>query len=500
MKKIHIFLISAILGLSSCSDSFMELTPSDKIMGENFYKTKADIQQALVAAYDPLTWDNWSFGQYSPLVIIGDVMSDDIRVGGSGVTDMANWHEMRAFKVKATATPMNLWTICYSGINRAHLVIENMPKVQKIDESSKQRILAEANVLKAYYYFQLWRIWGNIPHYDVNLTAPYTAPQLTADEVYTHIISYLDYAIEGNKLPEKVSAGESGRITSDMAKMLKAKAVLYQNDNTRYAQSLGDMKTIISSKRYELFSDFEKIFMDAGEWCSESIWEIIRVDDSNSNWDNPISGQGTVLPMLIGINGLSGSAKYGEGWGFSPVEPSLYELYSAGDQRRDGTILSWAKLKEAEPGAKYSPRYDDTGYFNKKYTHRKGYDSGATSNPALNFRNNDRIFRYSETLLNASELILRTGGSATEAQEYFDTVRKRALGSSFIEQTVSLDNVLNERHLEFALEGHRFWDLVRYGKAEAVLGARGYTANKKHLPIPQSEIDKTNGALQQNPY
>ena len=101
----------------------------------------------------------------------------------------------------------------------------------------------------------------------------------------------------------------------------------------------------------------------------------------------------------------------------------------------------------------------------------------------------------------ASELLVRTGGSQTQADEYLNKVRGRAYkNTGNYKKAATLDNLLMENRLEFALEGHRFWDLVRFGKAEQVLGARGFNPNKKHLPIPQSEIDKAQGTLTQNPY
>ena len=123
----------------------------------------------------------------------------------------------------------------------------------------------------------------------------------------------------------------------------------------------------------------------------------------------------------------------------------------------------------------------------------------------MNHRNNLRIYRYSDVLLRASELLIRTGGSQTDADAYLNQVRARAFGVKpadlgSLRKTATLDDILEERRLEFAMEGHRYFDLVRFGKAEAVLGAKGYTASKRYIPIPQSEIDKAEGTLKQNNY
>ena len=161
---------------------------------------------------------------------------------------------------------------------------------------------------------------------------------------------------------------------------------------------------------------------------------------------------------------------------------------------------------DAEKGEKYNKREGDTGMFNRKYMARAG---GAENNVAgiydMGHRNNLRIYRYSDALLRASELLVRTGGSQADANAYLDQVRARAFRVSAEElgahkKVATLDNLLNERRLEFAMEGHRFFDLVRFGKADAVLGAKGYTLSKRYIPIPQSEIDKAEGTLTQNNY
>jgi hypothetical protein len=273
------------------------------------------------------------------------------------------------------------------------------------------------------------------------------------------------------------------------------------------------MREIIQSGLYSLYPNFADIWEDIGEWCSESIFEVNYTDNPSSRtWENATRAGGTVYPTLIGINALVNSPHYaGGGYGFEPVEKSLYDLYDDADQRKDGGILNFAKYQQSYPQASYVPRYDDTGYFNRKYLPRlNGNDkfvSGPDGGADINYRNNYRVFRYAETLLIASELIVRTGGNQEEADLYLNQVRARAFQEdiddpefSTKKRVATLDNLLLENRLEFACEGHRFWDLVRYDKAVEVLGDRGYTPNKKHLPIPQSEIDQAKGTLIQNPY
>lgn len=503
MKKNHIYILFsvAMLNLLSCTESFLEVKPTSALMESNYYDSPERIETGLVAAYQPLLWNDYAFGGWAPLLFISDIMSDDVRVGGGGVDDQPSLHLMRNFSVTPEINFGALWVTLYSGVNRANIILEKLPSIQGLSASRKSQIEAESRFLRAYYYSWLWKLWGNIPYYNTNPTVtPYLVAQVTPDVVYAKMIEDLNFVIASQLADKTVLTAESGRATKDAARMLKAQIVMYQNDASKYPEVLNDMKSMIESTRYTLMSNFLGVFDDAGEWCTESIWEINYTDkNATRDWGNALAAGGTVYPKLIGING-GDMPVYEGGWGFEPVEKSLYDIYDDADRRKDAGILNFAKYKIANPTATYSPRYDDTGYFNRKYIARKGGNSNCTSGSLdMNFRNNLRIFRFSETLLNAAELLIRTNGDLVSAKSYMDRVRARAYaGPNGIAAT--LDNILIERRKEFALEGHRFWDLVRFGKAVEVLGARGYTENKKYLPIPASEIDKAYGTLTQNPY
>lgn len=504
MKKITILGLAFLLALSSCSDSFLESSPTTQIPAEEFYNSEERITQGLMAAYAPLQWPDWAFGQYNPLQFVSDVMSDDVRVGGGHAKDNEHLQRMRFFNATPVYVCESLWTVFYSGINRSNIVIHRINDVPNLAPATKNRILAEAHTLRAYYYFWLWKLWGNVPYYDINpSTPPFLIPQMPADQVYAKIIEDLNFALDGDKLPLAVTANnEIGRITKATAQMLKANAVMYQKDEAKYAEVLRDMQAIIGSGIYSLNDSFGDIWEDKGEWNKESIFEVNYSDAlSGRSWSDPLLTGGSVYPTLIGINGISNSPEFAGGWGFEPVEKALYDSYEVADQRKDGGILSFDKHKQQFPQANYDPRYDDTGFFNRKYLPRQGGNSENKGDQMLNYRNNYRVFRFSETLLIASELLVRTGGSQAQADDYLNKVRGRAYNyTGAYQKTATLDNLLMENRLEFAMEGHRFWDLVRFGKAEQVLGVRGYTANKKYLPIPQSEVDKAQGTLTQNPY
>ncbi|MGL4519531.1 MAG: RagB/SusD family nutrient uptake outer membrane protein [Phocaeicola sp.] len=499
MKKIFpLIALVASLGMTACSDDFLTVKSPDKISIEEYYKNESRIFEALVAAYDPLQWPDWGMGEYNPPALMADIMADDLWIGGSNVTDNQNWHLMFNYEALPDRVIGGVWTCYYSGINRTNNVLHFMQYVQGISDAKKSLFLAEARILRAYYYTYLWKMWGNIPYYEQNLEFPYIGQQYSADEVYAFIIADIEEAITTGGLPMKADAETYGRVTRAMAYMLYTEVVMYQKDNSKYATALGYMNQIISSNEYALHADYAEIFAAEGEWCSESIWEInYKSEGAVRSWNGPLVSGGTVLPRLISPNGWAdGSEGRDNGWGFCPVRQECYDRYQEGDVRREGTIFS-------TQGKSYNPRYQDTGLWLNKYMARSGYNDGQLADADLNWNNNLRIYRYAEVLLNAAELI-SLGAGAGDANGYLNQVRTRA---GVPVATATTESVLAERQLEFVGEGKRYWDLIRSGKASSTLvpDSYGYRKNswsssKKHLPIPQAEINASQGTLTQNNY
>ncbi len=498
----HKIILAAIaataLGLNSCSEDFLDVESPDKLYIDEYFTTEDRIFESLVAAYDPLEWFDWGQGQYNPINIMSDIMADQIWVGGSDRTDNQAWHLMANYEAIPTNCISGIWVTGYSGVKRANDMISYMDGVTDISDENRALYLAEAKVLRAFYYTLIWKFWGNVPFYSTNLTYPYICEQSSADQVYAGIIADLDDAIANGGLPMKVASNaDCGHVTLAMAYMLYAEVVMYQNDESNYGKALKYMEEIINSGQYALVDDFAAIWEESGEWSSESIWEINYKDDgAYRSWDYPLNTGGTVLPRLISMpKWVDGTDGFDGGWGFAPVRQETYDMYEDGDTRRDGTIY--------KATTEYTPRYEDTGLWLKKYLARSGYNADQIADADLNYNNNLRIYRYSETLLNAAELIARGASGSGSAQTYLDQVRDRA-GVEHIDATV--DNIIQERALEFVGEGKRYWDLVRTGKASQVLvpDALGYRTNtwsetKKYLPIPQTEINSANGTLKQNP-
>ncbi len=505
MKAIYktLGLAAVALGMTACGDDFLNVTSPTQSSADEYFSTKEHVDEAVVAAYDPLQWTDWGCGEYAPFTLISDIMADDFWVGGSDANDNQNWHLMANYSATPLKVITSVWVEAFSGVKRCNDVLEDIERgVADATQADIDYWTAQVKVLRAFYANWLWKFYGNVPYFDRNLTEPYIAEQISADALYAHMIGDLEDAIALNALEFRASDAEAGLVTTAMAYMLYAEIVMYQRDTDRYATALKYMKEIIDSPDYDLMDNYGDIFKESGEWCKESIWEINYISQNAiRDWGNPLAAGGTVLPTLISPNNWpSGADGHNGGWGFAPLRKETYERFSPDDARRAATCWDVAST-----GIEYNKRYQDFGFFLEKYAAQADGNAGQKASGELNYNNNWRIYRYSEALLNAAELIVATGGNTGEAKTYLNRVHNRAGLQAQLEPT--LDNIIEERHLEFIGEGKRYWDLIRTDKASSALVPDEYgyrtntwSPNKKHLPIPQSEIDKSQGTLTQNPY
>lgn len=499
MKKYSfIMALSLMIGFSSCGEDFLTIYPTaSQEAGGN--ATEGAILSNLASCYQILLFDSYAANNYNSIVLMSDLRSDDIYKGGGDAGDQGQLYRLSQFTATSTELPSGLWNIYYSGLSRCNNVIQACDNAIGVSEVSLDQYKAEAHFLRAYYVHWLWKFWGNIPYFEEDLPAPYMAKQYTAAEIYAKILADVDFAIEGDKLPMRTTAANNGRVTKAAAQMLKARVVMYQKDQTNYAEVLNDMVEIIKSEEYVLLGDFSAIWLNAGEFCSESVFESNQLPEGKT-WALAWQGYGTNLPAFISPNALTGQDPFIGGWGFGPVRTEAYAIYEDADTRREGSINKF------EDGT-YTARFQNTGLFMGKYAARKGYNP-PPGDQDLNYDNNLRIFRYAEVLLNAAELIVMNGVAPVDgitAQGCLDQIRVRA-GVLSIPATAA--NIKLERRREFLGEGMRFWDLVRWGDASiltenksAFSSIRTWNDNFKYLPIPQTEIEKTEGEfkLVQNP-
>lgn len=509
MKKnnyIYMGVLSAAFLLGSCSDDFLKVEDPTGEPLEEYYTTDEHLQEAVTAAYDPLHWPDWDGTAYNALNIDAEIMGDDFFPGGSNISDNQHWHKLFNFEGDGNNTLATLWGDFYSGIKRCNDAIEYCSWDANKSNENIASYIEQARLLRVYYYNILWHYYGNVPFYLNNLSNPYTAPQMKADDIYQQLITELEDIITNNVLPMRWDNTNAGHVSQAFAYMLYAELVMYQNDKPRYPQALSYMKEIISCGQYDLLDNFADIWKENGEWGEESIFEVNYQDDqAGRDWGTPKSAGGTVLPTLISPNGWQGGDGWDagqDGWGFLPMRVETYDMFDEADTRREATCWD---LRSLQGTAKdYTARYQDTHIWLAKYRPFSDNSKDCPTSKNLNYNNNLRIYRYSETLLNAAELIIATGGSNAEAAGYLNKVRQRA-GLQAI-GSITEDDILNERHLEFVGEGKRYFDLVRTGKAATTLVAipgtdrtNSWTPNKKHIPLAQSELD-ADPSLVQNDY
>lgn len=497
-------MIVGLLGLNSCGNDFLTSNPTDKVLAGQ-PAVESQIKSYLASAYQILLFDSYANNNYNSVPLMSDLMSDDIYKGGGDAGDQHQLYLLSLYTSTPDELPAGLWNIYYSGIARCNNVLEACDKAVNVPAANLDQYKAESHFLRAYYTHLLWKFWGNVPYFTAPLPAPYMAKQLTADEIYAEIMKDID-AIGATALPMNYSSSDAnvGRVTRAAVLMLKARVVMYQKDVARYPEVTKDMAEIISSNQFTLLSNFASIWINDNEFCSESIFETNQLP-TGKTWASGWQGYGTNLPAFISPNGLSAGTNIGDfkgGWGFGPVRQATWDMYENGDTRREGSINKW-------DAKQYTARFQDTHLFMAKYAGRVGYNPNGDTD--LNYANNLRIFRYSETLLNYAEMVVMNGqaeqGGIT-AQSCLDKVRARAFGAAKSIPATAV-NIKLERRKEFVGEGLRYWDLVRWGDAATVLteslplSSRTWTASKKYLPIPQLEISKTSGtefALVQNPY
>jgi hypothetical protein len=502
-KSILIIVLAVVaLFSTSCSDDFLTSSSTEKrAVGEAV--TEDVILSFLGSAYQILLFDSYAASNYNSVNLMSDLRSDDLYKGGSDANDQAQLYKLSLFTSSSVETLPGLWEISYRGLARCNNVLAACESAEGVDAARLEQYKAEAHFLRAYYTHILWKFWGNVPFFSEQLTAPYLARQYTADEVYNFILEDLEFACADGKLMMKTTGADLGRVSRAAALMLRARVVLYQKDQTRYPAVTQDMATIISSGEYRLVGDFDAMWTDAYEFCEESIFETNQLPEGKT-WGDSWQGYGTNYPAYVSPNDLKDpSGVFKGGWGFGPVRRAAYEMYEAGDLRRDASINVW-------PAGSYAPRFQDTGIFQRKYAARTGYNP-PPGDVDLNYCNNLRIFRYAEALLNYAELVGMHGQAEAQgvsAQSCLDQVRRRAFG---IDKSIpaTAANIKLERRREFFGEGMRFWDLVRWGDAVTALtetnsaydATRTFEEWKKYLPIPQPELDKTKGTdfeLKQN--
>lgn len=478
---------------NGCSD-FLDDEPQNYLTQEVFPTTAADALLATNANYTTLREWFYHSGGYPIL----DIMSDDSHKGSNPNDQLPTVGPYDSFGHTPQQDGLDRWwNTLYLGIKRCNVVIELVPDIQ-MDPDLRERYIAEASFVRGQLYFDLLRAWGGVPLVVTTVPEP-RMPRATEDEVYARIIEDLEFAI--SVLPEKsaYAAADKGRATKSAAKVLLAKVYMWRHSNGDFEAAEPLLKDVINTGQYGL----EPVFINAssvdGNNGIESVFEIgaMELEGTESGGDQYANTQG--------VRGTPN-----RGWGFNRPSIDLRSSFEAGDPRLQGTIIDLGDTLDGVvilgDGSTPDETLDNQGNVVEiECYNRKIWVPG--TNTIAQWGHHRRLIRYADVLLLYAE-VLNENGKSSEALTYLNMVRERARqgNNSILPDITTTDNALlrnaifEERRHELAMEGHRFWDLVRSGKAPEVLGPLGFVTGKhEKLPIPQNEIDISQGTLIQNP-
>ncbi len=517
MKRAFQFTILAgfLMSLTACEDWLLEPSPGLTRL-EDFYSVGKTAIQNTNAAYVPLMWEFQS--TYFPEWFIGDVVSDDALKGGQSIGDMADVYDMENFKTNSNnGFLLDFYRAQWQGIARCNLPLQEIAKMTPdsvMTERVQQRLLGELHFLRALYYFRLVRVFGGVPKVTEPIvsSANWQQTRASVQDIYSLIISDLEAANRGLWKKSEYSADELGRATKGAAQAMLLKAHLYTK-NYADAKRWGD--SIMASNEYTLVSNYADNFTLAGENGPESVFEIQFMEDPTSDYGE---GYGFTRGTFTVILTRSRSSKLGGGWGFNKPTKNLYNSYEAGDPRRDATIFNPSDADIETPEQEI---YLGSRYLNRKYAMMNDDKSYYTLSHPTRGPINTKVIRYADVLLMYAEAACELN-QLTAAKNALEQVRSRARGTaailpafpygSYADNQADLRKAIrHERRVELAMEGHRWFDLTRWGIAKETMDAykSGESAEaQQHMaafikgthelfPIPSKEIDLN--PMQQNP-
>lgn len=477
---VGLFVVGVIM--FSCSDNFVDVDAFDP-NSEDFFNTEEDYQDALIAAYDMLqsTYIN---------VMLGEIASDNTLAGGESATDVLGIQEIDDMN----HTPVNqqlrdIWSWMFAGVNRANYILEFK---DNIEFANKDQVLAEATFLRAYYYFELVKWFGDVPlSVDKRLLfgAQDVVERTPKAQIYAQIEADLIFAAAN--LP--AVQAETGRVTKGAAQALLGKAYLFQN---KFDEAASVLDQVINNGPYDLVSDYNSIFEFEGENNIESVFEVQYTDVEGAGFGCLQCSEGNVAVGFNGIRNYSGPL-FESGFSFNVPTQEVVDEFESGDLRRDVAILDIEAWAAQNSDVSYQEGFEHTGYYNRKYIARQGDLNTGDAN--LTNPNNYRSIRFADVLLMGAEAYNRGGIDDNQAQVYLNRVRNRAgLGDVTATGNDLTTAIYKERRVELVGEGHHFFDLVRTGRAAQEI--EGFTAGKNELfPIPSIEIELAGNRWEQNP-
>lgn len=476
MKKTKVLIAILITLLISCKKDFLALYPGDQLNSDNFYASQNDFERALMGSYARIR----SLFNNSAILFATELSTDNTEIQWSSPSVAEMQFDQNALSSE-NGTINSLWTTCLFAIANCNAIVNRIETVS-FDETAKNKILGETKFLRAFSYFYMVRLFGNVPITKEEFTSPEQVANADlslkpSNEVYQVILEDL---LSAEALLPSASVSDKTRASLATVKTLLGKVYLTMHN---YDQAALKFKEVIDLQQYSLIADYASLFAPENNNLAESIFEIQFI--SGRSLGNNFSAQFTpaITSMAIFPNNLQGGGR---------IVPTLdmINTYEAGDERKMASVKDSVDLIS---GGKSYSRYG------LKFVDWNAIDLNDGSVAFTVLRYADVLLMYAETL---NEL-----GNTAEALNYLNQVRERAkLGAiAGIDQQACRLVLEHERRVEFLYEGHRWFDLLRTGRAREVLNA--HFANlglnfsvEEHellLPIPLNEL-LLNPSLVQN--
>lgn len=436
--------------------------------------------------------------------------SEDAEKGSTAADGAAHGRMYDDFEYIATNGLIgSYWTGNYEIINLSNKIIDDIGALESEGgELTEGNLInkSEAHFFRAFAFFNLVRAFGEVPKIDFSIENAEEAniPKSPASEIYALIDEDLDIAAQN--LPREWPPVYIGRVTWGAARSLHARTYMMRNDwNNMYAAAT----EVIQSGIYNLNTPYNQIFRESGENSSESVFELQATATASQPGSNEIGSQ------FAQVQGVRGAGEWNLGWGWHTPTENMAEAFEPGDPRKNETLLYFIKTGQDPASIPSNQPYGEKPISNADVINSY-YNKKAYTNPSLRatytrggFWFNIRLIRYSDVVLMAAESANEIGNSS-EAINYLEMVRARARGTNnailpkvtTTNQSELRDAIRHERRVELGMEFDRFYDLVRWGIARDVLhaaGKTGYQDRHALLPLPQNEVDKSNGVLVQNP-
>ena len=552
MKKIWIFSIVALFFMGC--EGFLDTENLTKKDNSNFPKTSGDAETALTGIY-ALLREMTPGEDGQGFFLTAELLSDD-RFGGGGPDDR-RMHAVDRLKKVDENMFSDVWKQDYRAIYRSNMLLNSLDGISWESQETRNKIEGQAHFLRAYFYFDLCRLFGTVPL--LTTSEPENVPRATAEELYAQIAFDLKTAIE--KLPSvkygAANNSELGRATKWAAEALLARAYFQQEsmpllDNSTLSRTdvITYLDDCINNSGHDLIGDFRNLWPYSNiytkkdyKYAQDNDLNWIGEDGANvetvfairysakATWDNPwYNNEVCLYSSPREPANLDDIFPFGIGWGIGTVNSRLWESWPSKDIRREASILSVEK-EMPDYGWGCDKQMNETGYWQKKYMAVNAYNEDGESvnysrilypeidsDYQLNNTQDLVIIRFADVLLMAAEL------GSPKAQEYFDEVRKRAytsegtLSANYSQLPVTKENIMQERRLEFAFESINYWDLLRQGVDYAAsklalsekqvysggivdfitISADRIRTTKGLSQIPYNQITLSNGTLVQN--